>query len=875
MGAGAHRDHGAWRPGPVRGRRAFCRSSMPTILKTDAPPATDGTCFHCDEPLPASGRYRALIGGLERPMCCPGCKAVAEAIVAAGLGAYYERRSSAGKRAGRSDAFDILEAFDSPVYQRAVVKVRADTTREVSLLLDGITCAACIWLIERRLQALDGVVAAAVNFSTQRAYVRWDGERLGLSEIVRAVQAIGYGAEPYDPRRFANRRRQENRASLWRLFVAGFGMMQVMMYAVPAYVAEGDMTADIESLMRWASLALTLPVIFFSSAPFFRRAWRDLAACTAGMDVPVALAIAVAFVASVHATFTGAGHVYFDSITMFVFLLLAARHLETMLRARAGEAMDRIARLLPAFASRLTLAEGREVSGRVAVAELVSGDRVVVAAGDIVPADGVVESGESEVDESLLTGESRGVRKRPGAALTGGSVNVSSRLVMRVERVGAQTVVAGIGRLLDRAAADKPRLAQLADRIAARFVVAILILSALAAIAWWFIDPSQALPIAVTVLVVSCPCALSLATPAALAAATGSLTRLGVLVTRGHALEILSQATHFVFDKTGTLTSGAPELIGVMPLGALDARACLALAGALESESRHPLGRALARAASRRAPGTVRGLRDAKDVSGEGVEACLRGKRIRIGRPEFVAEVCARPRPEPFAYVADTMQVVALGDEDGWIALFTLSDALRPEARPLVRALREAGASVALLTGDRASVTHQIACDAGIDVVRAEARPQDKVQFVRDLQRAGAIVVMIGDGVNDAPVLAQAQVSVAMGTGADIAQGSADVVLAQCGLGRLREVLAVARKTRRIVAQNLAWAIAYNAIAVPAALCGLVDPLVAAVGMATSSLIVVLNAMRAAHPALWRRSPSTGIRQDSTRTAVQPSMNSV
>jgi Cu2+-exporting ATPase len=744
-----------------------------------------------------------------------------------------------------------------------------------TLDIEGMTCASCVGRVQKALTRVDGVVEASVNFSTQRAHVRWDEDRLGLSEIMGAIQAIGYGAEPYDPRRSANRRRQASRASLWRLFVAGFGMMQVMMYAVPAYMAAGDMSSDIESLMRWASLALTLPVIFFSATPFFRRAWADLKARTVGMDVPVALAIAVAFGASVHATFTGAGEVYFDSITMFVFLLLAARHLETMLRARAGEAMDRLGRLLPAFAARLTLSQGREVSSRVAVAELVTGDRIAIAAGDVVPADGVVEAGESEVDESLLTGESRGVRKRAGAALIGGSVNNSSRLVMRVERVGAQTVVAGIGRLLDRAAADKPRIARLADRIAARFVLAILIVAVLAAVAWWFVDPSQAFPVAVTLLVVTCPCALSLATPAALAAASGSLTRLGVLVARGHSLETLSHVTHFVFDKTGTLTRGAPELVGVIPLGALDERACLALAGALESGTRHPLGRALARAASQRAPDAVPALQQAKDACGEGVEALRYGKRIRIGRPEFVAGVCARPRPAPFAYVAEAMQVVALGDEDGWIALFTLSDALRPEVRPLVRALRQAGASVWLLTGDRASVAHQSARDAGIDAVRAEARPQDKVQFVRDLQQAGAIVAMIGDGVNDAPVLAQAQVSVAMGTGADIAQCSADIVLAQCGLGRLQDVLAVARKARRIVAQNLAWAVAYNAIAVPAATFGLVDPLVAAAGMASSSLIVVLNAMRAAHPALWRPASAMWTMRGPAAVAVEPSATSV
>jgi Cu2+-exporting ATPase len=824
-------------------------------LDADVFPAAETACFHCGEPLPAARIERARIGGIERPMCCAGCKAVAEAIDAAGLDAYYARRSSRAQRASRSGdlELELLQVLDSPAYQRAVVRTCPDATREVSLLLEGVTCAACIWLIERRLQALAGVVEASVNYSTQRAVVRWDAERTALSDIVAAIRAIGYDAQPYDGRRADERRRRANRTSLWRLFVAGFGMMQVMMYAVPAYVARGDMDADVASLMRWASLALTVPVVGFSAVPFFRGAWRDLSARTVGMDVPVALAIVVAFAASVQATLTRSGDVYFDSIAMFVFLLLGARHLEAMLRTRAGEAIDRIGGLLPAFATRLESTAAGAVPRRVAVADLAPGDRVVIAAGESVPADGVVESGESEVDESLLTGESRGVGKCAGAPLTGGSVNMSSRIVMRVERIGAETVLAAIGRLLERAAADKPRIAQLADRIAARFVVAVLVVAALAGMAWWFVDPARALAIAVTVLVITCPCALSLATPAALAAATGSLTRLGVLVARGHALTALAHATDFVFDKTGTLTTGEPAVVGVMPLAALDAGDCLALAGALEADSRHPLGRALASAAGRCTGAAPRELDAARDVSGEGVEAIYGGRRIRIGRPDFVAALAAAPRPLELAYCADGMQIVALGDEREWIALFTLADTLRPQARALVRTLRDAGRRVWLLTGDREAVARAVAREAGIESLRAEARPEDKVAFVRELQARGAIVVMVGDGVNDAPVLAQAQVSIALGTGADIAQGNADVVLAQCGLGRLQEVYAVACNAHRIVVQNLAWAGVYNAVAVPAAVLGFVDPLVAAVGMAASSLIVVANAMRAAHPALWRR----------------------
>lgn len=802
---------------------------------------------------------------------------MAEAIGGAGLEAYYERRSNPGRPGARADtAVDPdLAVLDTPAYQATVTQRRADGTREVSLLLDGVTCAACIWLIERRLQSLTGIVEASVNFSTQRAYVRWQEGGQRLSGIVGAIRTIGYDAEPFDAQRADMRRRRETRTSLWRLFVAAFGMMQVMMYAVPTYMADGDMTPDIEGLLRWASLVLTLPVIGFSAVPFFNGALRDMRARTVGMDVPVALGIVVAFVASVRATFSGIGEVYFDSITMFVFLLLGARHLEAVLRARAGEATERLGRLLPAFATRIRLGAQGETVQRVAVAELMRGDRVAVAAGEIVPADGTVETGTSEVDESLLTGESRRVAKQPDAALIGGSVNITSRIVMRVERIGGETVVAGIGRLLDRASSDKPRVAQLADRVAAQFVVAILGIAALAGLGWWFVDPQQALPIAVTVLVITCPCALSLATPAALAAANGSLTRLGVLITRGHALETLAKATHFVFDKTGTLTTGELDLAAVTPLGVGDASSALGLAVAMERDSRHPIARALLLAAGgQHARETIRGLDGARDVAGRGIEGVFRGRRVRIGTADFVAELTGTPVPRAVEDVAEHLQAVVLGGEDGWIALFTLNDQLRAQARTLIASLQAHGREVALLTGDRAIIARYTARELGIDTVQAGARPEDKHRYVRDLQDRGAIVAMIGDGVNDAPVLAQAQVSVAMGSGADLARASADVILGDSALERLQDILDVARKTRRVITENLLWATLYNIIAIPAAVAGMVTPLMASVGMAASSIIVVANALRAAHPALWQRVRAAPSEVEGLSPAPRPSVNS-
>jgi Cu2+-exporting ATPase len=516
-----------------------------------------------------------------------------------------------------------------------------------------------------------------------------------------------------------------------------------------------------------------------------------------------------------------------------------------------------------------------ETTQRVAVAELSCGDRVAVAAGEVVPADGTVETGASDVDESLLTGESRRVGKQPGATLIGGSVNIASRLVMRVERVGADTVVAGIGRLLDRASSDKPQVARIADRFAAQFVASILVIAALAGLGWWFVDPDRALTIAVTVLVITCPCALSLATPAALAAANGSLTRLGVLVTRGHALETLARATHFVFDKTGTLTTGELELTAVTPLAAGDASRALALAVAMERDSRHPIASAFLAANGERRCETILGLQDVRDVAGRGIEAVHRGRRLRIGRADFVAELTGTPVPDAVDEVAEHLQVVVLGGEDGWIALFTLNDRLRPRTRRLIASLRAEGREVLLLTGDRESIAHYTARELGIARVHAGARPEDKHRLVRELQDGGTVVAMIGDGVNDAPVLAQAQVSVAMGGGADLARASADVILGDSALERLQDIIDVARKTRRVIAENLFWATVYNLVAVPAAVTGVVTPLMASVGMAASSLVVVVNALRAAHPALWRPMSSEPAALSGMPQSPRPSVNAV
>jgi Cu2+-exporting ATPase len=459
-----------------------------------------------------------------------------------------------------------------------------------------------------------------------------------------------------------------------------------------------------------------------------------------------------------------------------------------------------------------------------------------------VPADGLVEQGVSQVDESLLTGESRPVAKVGGERLIAGTVNVDSPLVMRVDGLGQDTVLSGIVRLLDRAMAEKPALAQLADRVAGWFVLALLLIAAVTGMLWYFIEPARAFWITVAVLVVSCPCALSLATPAALTAATGSLTRLGLLTTRGHALETLARATHFIFDKTGTLTHGKMSLLEVVPLGALTRPQCLRLAAALEHASEHAIARALSAAVE--GDDQALAASETLNLPGSGVEGVIDGRRYRLGRPQFAAELGGGAMPDAALLQRNGATTVALADESGWLALFVLGDTLRPDAAELVAGLTRRGKAVVLLSGDQEDAARQVARELGIQLVRAAMTPQGKLDYVRELQCEGAVVAMVGDGVNDAPVLAAADVSIAMGGGTQVARASADMILLSEHLPHLLSGLDIAVRTQRIIRQNLAWAFAYNLLAIPLAALGYITPWMAGIGMSASSLLVVLNALR-------------------------------
>lgn len=790
-------------------------------------------CYHCGLPVPADSSYPVTILGQQRDMCCPGCQAVANAIVDGGMSDFYKHRTTNAitPQTAVPDLLREMELYDKPELQRSFVRNEGENIKQASLIMEGIVCAACVWLNERHVGNLPGVINFTVNYATHRAQLKWDDSQTHLSEILREIANIGYLAHPFDPGRQEQLYKKERAIALKRLAVAGFGAMQVMMLAVALYAGEHHGIAEnMKQFFRWVSLFIATPVILYSARPFFSGARNDLRRRRLGMDVPVALAIGGAFIASCYATLSQSGEVYFDSVTMFTFFLLSGRFLEMGARQRAGQAAEELVKLLPAMATRLT-ETGEEV---VPVAELVPGDRIRVRPGDGIPADGHILAGISSVDESLLTGESLPVSKSAGNRVTGGTTNVESPLEIEVDKVGEETVLAAIRRLLDRAQGEKPAIALLADKVAGYFVAALLLVAVLVGGGWYLVEPDRAFWVVLSVLVVTCPCALSLATPAAMTAATGGLTRLGVLTTRGHALETLAQTTHILFDKTGTLTTGKLQLAKVKTLADLTEAQCLRIAAALEQASEHPVARLLASQVSE--PPLAEGL---VATPGQGIEGQVEGGRYRIGKVEY-ALGHTRQDDQVGAY-----SVALLATTEGTaLAEFWLSDRVRSDARQAVEALQSAGLHVGMLSGDRAEVAGHVASELGIQDWQASLSPEKKLAAIKALQDEGAVVAMVGDGVNDAPVLAGAQVSVAMGSGTQLAQASADMVLLSGQLIQLVAAREMAIRARKIVRQNLAWAIVYNLVALPLASLGFLAPWMAAIGMSASSLLVVLNALR-------------------------------
>ncbi|MCG6542476.1 cadmium-translocating P-type ATPase [Pseudomonas sp. KSR10] len=794
--------------------------------------ASPTPCYHCGLPVPAGSAFHARVLNEQRALCCPGCQAVAEAIVQGGLESYYLHRSDASIN---PDALPQALAEELALYDRKDVQQpfvqHEGELASTSLMIEGISCAACGWLIEKHLRGLDGIAEASLNLSNHRLRVRWSDAALPLSELLAELRRIGYAAHPYQADQAAERLAQENRRSMRQLGVTGLLWMQVMMATMATWPEFNiDLSPGMASILRWTALLLTTPIVFYCCTDFFKGALRDLRTRHLTMDVSVSLAIGGAYVAGIWSTVTGQGDLYFDAVGMFALFLLAGRFLERRARERTAAATAQLVNLLPT--SCLKLSEDGQTT-RILLSELQLGNRVLVHPGALIPADGRIVHGQSSIDESVLTGEYLPQARGTGDTVTAGTLNVEGGLIIEVGALGDGTRLSAIVTLLERAQSDKPRLAELADRVAQWFLLIVLLTAAVVGFVWWQIDPQRAFWIVLALLVATCPCALSLATPTALTTATGTLHRLGLLLTRGHVLEGLNHIDTVIFDKTGTLTEGRLTLSEVRPLADLDGDACLALAAALENRSEHPIAKAFGRAPQ---------AADAVDnVPGLGLQGSVDGRVLRIGQPDFVAAGYAGTAP---AIPGDHGQWLLLGDMQGPLAWLVLQDRLRKDAPALLDACRSRGWKTVLLSGDSSPMVDEVARQLGIAEAHGGMTPTDKLTHLQRLQAEGRRVLMLGDGVNDAPVLAAANISVAMGSATDLAKTSADAVLLSNRLDSLVQAFAVARRSRRIIIENLAWASLYNGLILPFAAIGWVTPLWAALGMSASSLLVVLNALR-------------------------------
>ncbi len=839
------------------------RLPIPNEVKAvskDASGSSTMNCFHCGLPIPKQSDYQSVIAGQTQRFCCRGCQAVAKAIDSAGLGDFYRYRTQPASRPAELPDVSSETVYDHPAIQKTFVRPINEQEREATLILEGIVCAACVWLNERHVSELPGVVAFHINYATHRGVVRWDNRCISLSHILEAIRAIGYRAYPFDPSKEQMIREQERDTALRRLAVAAACAMQVMTLAIALYLGDAVMTQSIRDLLRWISLISTLPVMGYAAVPFFTAAGRDVMIGRWGMDVPVALALIGAFVASMVHTIVGEGAIYFDSVAMFTLLLLGSRFLEMNARRQATYWMDTTARRVPTLATRLT-AVGTEET--VAVADLKVGDVVQVAPGHPIPADGIVTDGQSHVDEAWLTGESHSIEKTIGDQVIGGSLNQESRLLVRIEKVGADTLLASLIRLVEQAGQQKPIIAQQADRIARVFIASLLLAVLLVGIGWWWYNAVYVIPVTLAMLVITCPCALSLATPTALTAATSRLMQKGFLIQRGHALETLAQVTHVIFDKTGTLTYGQMRIAAIQTFGRYDEKHCMALAKSLEKGSEHPIAKAFHHDSGDILCYPVTAIRN---YPGQGVEGWIDGQRIRVGQADFVAVLYQekalneRSQDDVVSNELNTThdithditlvrgQRVYLGDEKGLLARFSLTDKLRPDAQKTIEALSRMGLQVHLLSGDHPDQVAHIACQIGIRRAVGGLLPQAKWEYVRALQAQGAVVAMVGDGINDAPVLAAAPVSLALASGTPLAQATADIVVLGESLDGVVEGIKTARQTQAIIRQNLIWSMIYNVIAIPLAAGGWVAPWLAAIGMSASSLFVVANSLRLAPP---------------------------
>ncbi|QQX82377.1 cadmium-translocating P-type ATPase [Shewanella sp. KX20019] len=788
------------------------------------------SCYHCSEPVLTASQFTTCILNIDQPMCCPGCQAVSQAIIDAGLTNYYKFRTEPGNKqtALVPEELNSVSAYDIPEVQQDFIHQR-DDLNEVSLTIDGITCAACAWLIEHQVKKLSGIASIQVNSTTQRALISWHAELVKLSDILNTISAIGYQAAPFQIDEQETKSKKDSRKFLLRLGLAGFATMQVMMFALALYSGYfTDLDTEFRDYFRWVSMLFAAPVVFYSAQPFYFSAIRSILMGRLNMDVSVSIAICGAYIASCIETVNGTGEVYFESVSMFTFFLLLGRYFEQNARQKASVSSSNLHKLVPLTAFLKNDNSIEEVPAK----RLVIGNIILIKPGDVVAADGVIIEGGSSVNEAMLTGEQMPVEKSVDSQVFAGTINIEQPITVRVTALGQDQLVAEIIRLQEIASNSKPKIALYADRFSNYFTAAILLIATMTYIFWSFYSPEDAFWVTLSVLVATCPCALALATPTAVTCGTAILTKLGIITRRSGVFEKLPKLNHIVFDKTGTLTLGSLSITNVeLVAGTTESvteKRALEYAAALESSSLHPIAHAFEAYLT---PAIT--VSNKQSFVGNGLQGEIDGKLLKIGSQSFV-------NGTDF-YESDV--IIWLSIEGKVLAKFTLADAIRPNTAAAVQSLKRLGCNISIASGDNSGEVENLAKRLGIDDYHKGLSPEDKLTLVSRLQK-NVHVAMFGDGINDAPVLAGANLSVAMGSGAAISKNSADIILLGDDLARFADAVTVAKSTARIIKQNLFWALGYNLFIIPLAVSGHVAPYIAAIGMSASSLIVVSNSLR-------------------------------
>ena len=808
-------------------KRLLTKSKQPT------------SCYHCGLPVNDSRKYYVVINDSAQPMCCAGCQVVTQTIIDNDLSDYYQFRDPTTSKKPDSLILQKLEknkVYDRPPIRSRYVKLISSQIDEITLMLEGLTCAACAWLIEKQLSKQVGIENIEVNYSNMTAIIKWNRSELELSKILTVIRQIGYVATPYEPRIQYQQLQKQHSQQLKRIGITAVLGMQIMIISVALYF--GHFTGIDESwkdLLQKLGLLFTLPILFYGAQPFFKASLIQLKNVQPGMDVPVCLGLSLAFIASIWTIISGKGEVYFDSITMFVLLLLVARYFMHSSLLTASHGIERLATNTPLSASRLIQHSISSMAESVTADELKPGDWIRVLAGYVLPADGVVVNGSSSVNQAVISGESRAITVSENAKVIAGSINIDSPLIVKVTASGENTVFSAIEKMTKQSLSAQSIDSSLIDFIARWFVVGVLTIASAVAIYWWNTAPDQWLSVTIAVLVISCPCALSLSVPTAYATTNSKIMSQGLLLTKTAALENLTKTTHVVLDKTGTLTSETLQLESIKTFENLNQKQALRIAASMEVNSDHVLAKAILNKNEK----PLYQAANWKNHIGLGISAEIESERYYLGSVEFLKE-----KANLKFDLSPTTSTVYLANKTSLLGEFHFSHSLRDGVFDLLDYFKNLNKPILMVTGDSQGPAIELAKQLGIKQVHSDCKPEDKLKIVKDLQEQGSNVLMIGDGINDSPVLAAADTSIAVSGATPLAVSGADIVMVNPSLSAINDLYQSALKTKNIIRQNISWSIGYNLLAIPFAASGMINPLFAAIGMSASSIIVVLNAQR-------------------------------